>query len=175
METLQICSPDRLRGSRVKKGICLYTLSINYRDHIVKKDAHAHDSFLLQYVGDAGARQLEAEVDPEGPDHNERSGDSQHSPRRHLIHELCYFKHLKKTKNGLLREKTATEINCLMSRGKKLQYNCRKNCNCKCCNILYLQHQGHPDEKHHESIKHAPAVLHIGVVPLCRERTFERS
>lgn len=62
---------------------------------ILKRDAH--DSFVLQDVGDAGARKLEAEVDPEGPDHNERSGDSQHSPWRHLIHKLCYFKHLKQS------------------------------------------------------------------------------
>lgn len=49
---------------------------------------------VLQNVCDAGARELETEVDPEGPDHNKRSRDSQHSPRRHLIHELGYFKHL---------------------------------------------------------------------------------
>lgn len=35
-----------------------------------------YNSVLLQNVGDAGARKLEAEVDPEGPDHNECSGDS---------------------------------------------------------------------------------------------------
>lgn len=35
---------------------------------------------------------------------------------------------------------------------------------------IYLQHQGHPDEKHHESIKHTPAILHIGVIPLCTEK-----
>jgi len=49
---------------------------------------------LLEYVGDAGARELEAEVDPEGPDHNERSGDPQHPPRRHLIHQIRDLEHL---------------------------------------------------------------------------------
>lgn len=34
---------------------------------------------------------------------------------------------------------------------------------------MYLQHQGHPDEKHHESIKHTPTIFHIGVITLCRE------
>lgn len=60
---------------------------------IIKRNAH--DSFVLQNVGDAGSGKLEAEVDPEGPDHNERTRDSQHPPWRHLIHKLCYFKHLK--------------------------------------------------------------------------------
>ena len=58
----------------------------------------ARDILVLQNVGDAGARKLEAEIDPEGPDHDERSGDSQHSPWRHLIHEIGYFKHLKQRK-----------------------------------------------------------------------------
>lgn len=31
---------------------------------------------------------------------------------------------------------------------------------------IYLQHQGYPDEKHHKSIKHTPAIFHIGVIPL---------
>lgn len=34
----------------------------------------------------------------------------------------------------------------------------------------HLQNQGHPDEKYHESIKHTPAVLHIGVIPLYGDR-----
>lgn len=33
-------------------------------------------NIVLQNIGDAGARELEAEVDPEGPDHNKCSGDS---------------------------------------------------------------------------------------------------
>lgn len=32
--------------------------------------------------------------------------------------------------------------------------------------LIYLQHQGYPDEKHHEPIKHTPAIFHIGVIPL---------
>lgn len=39
---------------------------------------------------------------------------------------------------------------------------------------IYLQHQGDPDEKHHESIKHTPAILDIGVIPLCRETSRVR-
>lgn len=39
---------------------------------------------------------------------------------------------------------------------------------------IYLQHQGHPDEKHHESIKHTPAILDIRVIPLCREKKSKR-
>lgn len=73
---------------------CIFLL-----DTIIKRNTH--DSNVLQNVRDAGARKLETEVDPEGPDHNKCSGDSQHSPWRHLIHKLCYFKHLKQI-----------EINC---------------------------------------------------------------
>lgn len=39
---------------------------------------------------------------------------------------------------------------------------------------IYLQHQGHPDEKDHESIKHTPAILDIGVIPLCRVKPSKR-
>lgn len=35
-------------------------------------------------------------------------------------------------------------------------------------NATHLKHQGDPDEKHHESIKHTPAIFHIGVVTLKR-------
>lgn len=61
-----------------------------------------YDSTVLQDVCDAGARQLKAKVDPEGSNHNKRSGDSQHPPRRHLIHEHCYFKHLKQPETNTL-------------------------------------------------------------------------
>lgn len=33
-------------------------------------------NIVLQNIGDAGAGKFEAEVDPEGPDHNESSRDS---------------------------------------------------------------------------------------------------
>lgn len=58
-------------------------------------NVNAYDGILLQNVSDAGARKLKAKVDPEGPYHDKRSGDSQHSPWRHLIYKLCYFKDLK--------------------------------------------------------------------------------
>lgn len=76
-------------------------LKLNMLNEIFILDAtiqrNSHDSGILQNVCDTGARKLKTEVDPKGPDHNERSGDSQHSPGRHLIHELCYFKHLRQT------------------------------------------------------------------------------
>ncbi len=93
METLQICSPDRLQSRRVKCHCFHMYNHLLLVETIIKRNAR--DSFVLQNVGYPRARKLEAEVDPEGPDHNERSRDSQHSPRRHLIHKLCYFKHLK--------------------------------------------------------------------------------
>lgn len=65
---------------------------------------NTHNSFVLQNVSDAGARKLKAEVDPEGPDHNECSGYPQHSPWRHLIHKLCYFKHLNNRKKWTVVE-----------------------------------------------------------------------
>lgn len=95
-------TPDLLPGSSAKQKSKERQILLSYFHTygyplivatILKRNAR--DSFVLQNVGDAGARKLEAEVDPEGPDHNERSGDSQHSPWRHLIHKLCYFKHLK--------------------------------------------------------------------------------
>lgn len=39
---------------------------------------------------------------------------------------------------------------------------------CKC--EVYLQYQWHPDKKHHESIKHTPAILNIGIIPLYKEK-----
>lgn len=124
------------------------------------------DSNVLENVSDAGAGKLEAKVDPEGPDHDERSGNSQHSPWRHLIHELCYFKHLKQ--RGTEQYKART--NCCdplfyvsNQNGNKI---IKKKINNYCNVGIYLQHQRHPDEEHHESIKHTPAVFHIGVIPL---------
>lgn len=58
------------------------------------------DNTVLQDVCDAGARKLKAEVDPEGSNHNKCSGDSQHSPWRHLIYNCCYFKNLKQPENN---------------------------------------------------------------------------
>lgn len=54
-----------------------------------------YDSVILENIVDAGARKLEAEVDPEGPDHDESPRDPQHPPRRHLVHQLRYLKHLR--------------------------------------------------------------------------------
>lgn len=59
---------------------------------------------VLQNVCDARTRKLKAEVDPEGTDHYQCSGDSQHSPWRHLIHKFSYFKHLKQTKQSTFNE-----------------------------------------------------------------------
>lgn len=75
--------------SRQRCHIFAWQLSI-----ICADSKNAHNNIVLQNVSDAGAREFETEVNPEGPDHNERSGDSQHSPWRHLIDKLCYFKHL---------------------------------------------------------------------------------
>lgn len=77
METLQICSPDRLQSSTVNYTILKFHIS-SYTTYSVFTicEKNIHNSILLQNVGDAGARKLKAEIDPEGPDHNESSGDS---------------------------------------------------------------------------------------------------
>lgn len=49
-----------------------------------------------------------------------------------------------------------------------MQENLFKNYICKC--EVYLQYQWHPDKKHHESIKHTPTILNIGIIPLYEEK-----
>lgn len=91
METLHICSPDRLQSREEGKGCVKRRTDFHFKT--IKEGFKA--ATVLQNVCDARARELEAEVDPEGPDHNKRPRDPQHSPRRHLIHQLGDFKHLK--------------------------------------------------------------------------------
>lgn len=43
---------------------------------IFKKRKLWGGGIILKNIGDSGARKLKAEVDPEGSDHNESSGDS---------------------------------------------------------------------------------------------------
>lgn len=52
-----------------------------------------------------------------------------------------------------------------------MQENLFKNYICKY--EVYLQHQWHPDKKHHESIKHTPAILNVGIIPLYKQKQEE--
>ena len=85
---------------------------------------NTHNSFVLQNVSDARARKLKAEVDPKGPDHNERSRYPQHSPWRHLIHKLCYFKHLKDRKkmDSGLTQNRLLQLNFLTSNCTRMEF-----------------------------------------------------
>lgn len=90
--TRSISAPQIVCKAERKRKVVSNVELIFIPNIIIKKNFKA--AIVLQNVCDARARKLEAEVDPEGPDHNKRPRDPQHSPRRHLIHKLSDFKHL---------------------------------------------------------------------------------